>query len=342
MRELEARSYDEVRNKFLEELQAKSGPAPQRGASSALQRERGAGIWNKAFASASKARMLRSSIVLLAEFFGVEPEELILAEAPEAPEPAPPRVELLKRRPPRRPRPRGGRSVQSLSIGTITSNGGVRLSGSISQKTVIDGSLILNLAHSGASSPEAEYRPEILFLAMAPASSEAPPARSGEEMRVIRGALEESEQGPRFSLRRRKAAGPQELRHALLSARPRIVHVSGAGDQGVSLKEPGGTAHPLGPEVLATFFQALRGDVECVLLSGCYAEPQARAIFRYVPYVIGVKPQIGAEGSLAFLRRFYLALGEGLAIPKAFQQAVAEGQREGRFEHALPVLLRQR
>jgi hypothetical protein len=73
MREMEATTYHEVKNKFLETLNSK------RSAEDPSQRERGTGIWNKAFASTGM--MKRSSLVLLAEFFAVEPEELI--QAPE-------------------------------------------------------------------------------------------------------------------------------------------------------------------------------------------------------------------------------------------------------------------
>lgn len=77
MRDLEATSYDKVRDKFLQELKSKRGPREAEDASAEQSpRERGAGIWNSAFAR--KGQMLRSSIILLAEFFDVKPEELIL------------------------------------------------------------------------------------------------------------------------------------------------------------------------------------------------------------------------------------------------------------------------
>jgi hypothetical protein len=82
MSEMAATSYDEVKNKFLQELRSKRGEKTAESPSQpASVRERGAGIWNSAFAK--KGRMDRSSIVLLAEFFAVSPEELILKQAPE-------------------------------------------------------------------------------------------------------------------------------------------------------------------------------------------------------------------------------------------------------------------
>lgn len=83
MSEMAATSYDEVKNKFLQELRSKRGEKTAESASEpASLRERGAGIWNSAFAKTG--RMQRSSIVLLAEFFAVSPEELILKQAPES------------------------------------------------------------------------------------------------------------------------------------------------------------------------------------------------------------------------------------------------------------------
>lgn len=81
MREMEATTYHEVKNKFLETLNSK------RSAGDPSQRERGTGIWNKAFASTGM--MKRSSLVLLAEFFAVEPEELIQAPEPQLSSQAP-------------------------------------------------------------------------------------------------------------------------------------------------------------------------------------------------------------------------------------------------------------
>jgi hypothetical protein len=82
MAQLEATTYEAVRDKFLEELQAKKPPGPAKGKRKrrAGQRERGAGIWNSAFSQSG--RMERSSIVLLAEFFQVEPQSLILDSRP--------------------------------------------------------------------------------------------------------------------------------------------------------------------------------------------------------------------------------------------------------------------
>lgn len=84
MREMEATTYGEVRSKFLETLNANRAPDAARGnPGTSVQRERGAGIWNKAFANTGM--MQRSSIVLLAEFFDVEPDELIQPPPPQTP-----------------------------------------------------------------------------------------------------------------------------------------------------------------------------------------------------------------------------------------------------------------
>ncbi|HLL03211.1 MAG TPA: hypothetical protein VK539_21695 [Myxococcaceae bacterium] len=78
MSEMAALSYDEVKDKFLQELRSKRGEK-----TAESPRERGLGIWNSAF-GAKPEPMHRSSIVLLAEFFAVSPEELILKQAPES------------------------------------------------------------------------------------------------------------------------------------------------------------------------------------------------------------------------------------------------------------------
>lgn len=76
MRDMDAPSYSTVKEKFIQEIQSK------RAAGESPQKEWGVGVWNNAFASSGV--MQRSSIVLLAEFFGVEPDELILPSEPQA------------------------------------------------------------------------------------------------------------------------------------------------------------------------------------------------------------------------------------------------------------------
>ena len=341
MRQMEARSYDEVRNKFLEELHSKCSSDVRERSPVSLQRERGAGIWNKAFASAANGKMLRSSIILLAEFFDVEPEELIL-EAEEAPRQPHPHLDFLKHSPSRHTPRRGPTAVQSLSIGSISSGGGVHIQGSTSHTLIIHRGFISNIA-IGPSSPEkASSRAPILLLAVEPMKSETTHHRLAEEMRVIRYALRHSGPSARFSVRRRTATRPEDFGQALLSARPRIVHLSGSGDQqGLFLQDRDGTARQVGPDALATVFSALRGAVECVVLRGCYAEPQGRAIFQHVPYVIGMKQEAGFESNLAFTKSFYQSLGEGIPVDQAFLLAVARSRRAGHGEHAMPVLLKQ-
>lgn len=121
MTQLESTTYDAVRGKFLEELQLKHPPEPATDKSRrrAPRRERGAGLWNSAFAKAG--RMLRSSIVLLAEFFQVEPRSLILDSSPppERAQEAPPLPEPLSIH------------VEGHHHQVIASTGGIVIQGSI-------------------------------------------------------------------------------------------------------------------------------------------------------------------------------------------------------------------
>lgn len=131
MLQLDATTYDAVRDKFLEELQLKSpsGQATNEPKRKAPRRERGAGIWNSAFSRGGK--MLRSSIVLLAEFFQVEPRSLILDSSPppdSAPE-TPPSAEPLSIH------------VEGQHHQVIASLGGIIIQGSIIHTVAIPGPL---------------------------------------------------------------------------------------------------------------------------------------------------------------------------------------------------------
>ena len=79
--------------------------------------------------------------------------------------------------------------------------------------------------------------------------------------------------------------------------------------------------------------------MECVLLNCCFSEPQAEALNKHIPYVIGMSSSITDEAACTFSIGFYKALGAG----RSYQDAFAFGCNSIRIhdipEHATPVLL---
>src|SRR5579864_9373245 len=128
---------------------------------------------------------------------------------------------------------------------------------------------------------------KILVLAANPRDLQ--PLRLDEEIRDIEAGLRAAKQRDRFTLVARLAVRAEDLRRAVLDVEPRIVHFCGHGvaSSGVVLEDRDGRASPVRPEALAGLFGLFSSQVECVLLNLCYSEPQATAIARHIPYVIG-------------------------------------------------------
>jgi hypothetical protein len=86
----------------------------------------------------------------------------------------------------------------------------------------------------------------------------------------------------------------------------------------------------------------LVGDqVDCVILNACYSETQAKAIAQYVPYVIGIKNEIGDKAAIAFSVGFYKALSADKAFEKAYRFGCVEIKLHGIAEDLTPVLLKR-
>ena len=78
-----------------------------------------------------------------------------------------------------------------------------------------------------------------------------------------------------------------------------------------------------------------------MVLNACYSEPQAKAISRYIKYVIGMKQTIGDQAAIAFAVGFYQALGAGRRIEEAYELGCVQIRLQ--FPgHALPVLKKPR
>lgn len=133
-----------------------------------------------------------------------------------------------------------------------------------------------------------------------------------------------------------------DLRRAMLKESPQIVHFSGhgAGEPGIVLEDDSGKTQLVSSDALAAFFQQFAEFVECVALNACFSEPQANAIARHIPYVIGMSGAISDGAACEFAVAFYDALGAGKDIPFAHKLACNAIQMAGiKEQHLLPVLL---
>lgn len=116
----------------------------------------------------------------------------------------------------------------------------------------------------------------------------------------------------------------QDIQKELLNNRPKILHFSGHGDQGVlAFENDDGTTATINGEVLAEILEVY-GDLECLVLHACYTERVARACANHVRVVVGSTDAINDVTAPKFTYAFYQALANGRPYENAFRAGQVE------------------
>ena len=182
-----------------------------------------------------------------------------------------------------------------------------------------------------------EHTRKILILAANPIDTTK--LRLDEEVREIDAGLRRAMQRDKFELQQRWAVRVRDIRQAMLDENPHVMHFSGHGEtEGLMFENQSGEAQIVDTEALAELFELFKDKVECVLMNACYSAPQAEAISRHIPYVIGMSKEIGDIAAIEFAIGFYEALGAGRSIEDAFKFGRNAIRLQGILEHLTPVL----
>jgi hypothetical protein len=182
-------------------------------------------------------------------------------------------------------------------------------------------------------------RQKILILTANPSNTQ--PLRLSEEVREIKSAWERSLKREQFEIIVEEAIRPKELRRALLTHKPQILHFSGhgGGEQGLVLMGDSGKGVLVTPDALSRFFKAIKDifTIETVLLNACYSEVQSEGIYPYINYIIGMNKAIGDAAATQFSIGFYDTLFNGESIENAFALGCNAIELENIPEHLTPV-----
>ncbi|MEH2288195.1 AAA-like domain-containing protein [Nostoc sp.] len=180
---------------------------------------------------------------------------------------------------------------------------------------------------------------KILILTANPTNTQ--PLRLSEEVREIKSAWERSLKREQFEIIVEEAVRPKELRRALLTHKPQILHFSGhgGGEQGLALMGDSGEAVLVTSDALSRFFKALKEifTIEAVLLNACYSEVQTEGIYPYINYIIGMNKAIGDEAATQFSIGFYDTLFNGESIENAFLLGCNAIELENIPEYLTPI-----
>lgn len=182
-------------------------------------------------------------------------------------------------------------------------------------------------------------RQKILILTANPSNTQ--PLRLSEEVREIKSAWERSLKREQFEIIVEEAVRPKELRRALLTHKPQILHFSGhgGGEQGLVLMGDSGKGVLVTPDALSRFFKAVKDifTIETVLLNACYSGVQAEGIYPYINYIIGMNKAIGDAAATQFSIGFYDTLFNGESIENAFALGCNAIELENIPEHFTPI-----
>ncbi|MBW4508309.1 MAG: CHAT domain-containing protein [Scytonematopsis contorta HA4267-MV1] len=179
---------------------------------------------------------------------------------------------------------------------------------------------------------------KILILLANPQNTDK--LRLDQEVRGIQDSLQRSKNREQFEIVTEWAVQVDDLRRALLTYQPTIVHFSGHGSQGqgLVLENNLGQMQVISTESLARLFKLFQNHVECVLLNACYSEDQAEAIHQHIDYVIGMNRAIGDKAAIEFAVGFYDALGAGRTYEDCFEVGCASVDLKGIPESQTPAI----
>jgi hypothetical protein len=196
-------------------------------------------------------------------------------------------------------------------------------------------------AETAAKLRQLEDLPEkitVLFLAANPMDQEQ--LRLDEEVRAITDTIRKSKHRDSVQLISAWAIRPPDVLQEINERKPAIVHFSGHGSDRdeIVFQDDQGQTKLVTKEAIVQLMMACSGDIRLVFFNTCYSRNQAEAVVQHVDAAIGMKTSIADDAARIFASQFYSAIGFGLSIEKAFQQARALIMMEGISEEDTPEL----
>jgi hypothetical protein len=178
----------------------------------------------------------------------------------------------------------------------------------------------------------------VLFMASNPLDQAQ--LRLDEEARAIGEMIRKSQHRDAVKLESCWAVRPLDVLQALNEHRPRIVHFSGHGSEQdeIVFQDNNGQTKLVSKEAIVETMAAASSDIRLVFFNTCYSRNQAEAVVNHVQAAIGMKTSIGDEAARIFAAQFYSAIGFGLSVKRAFEQAKAALMLESIPEEDTPEL----
>lgn len=178
----------------------------------------------------------------------------------------------------------------------------------------------------------------VLFMASNPIN--ATQLRLDEEAREIGEMIRKSDYRNSVSFVTKWAVRPQDVLQSINEEQPTIIHFSGHGsdEDEIVFQNSQGQARLVSKEAIIQTMMSSSDTIRVVFFNTCFSYGQAEAVVKHVDAAIGMKTSIGDDAARNFSAQFYSAIGFGLSLKKAFQQAKARLMLEGIDEEDTPEL----
>ncbi|KPN91946.1 hypothetical protein [Pseudomonas nunensis] len=183
----------------------------------------------------------------------------------------------------------------------------------------------------------------VVFFAADPGSNSVTKLALDEEARLIGERIRASEHRDSVVFHTRWAVRPRDVLQAINELQPSIVHFSGHGTDAdmLVLQDDQGMEKHVTKEAIVSAMALGAESVKLVFFNTCFSFNQAQGCLKHVPATIGMNRDVGDLPARVFSAQFYSAIGFGLSIPKAFQQAKALVSMEVPGEEDIPELYLQ-
>lgn len=177
----------------------------------------------------------------------------------------------------------------------------------------------------------------VLFLAMSPRDQMQ--LSLDEEARSISEMIRKTKHRDSVKFITCWAVRPLDVLQAINENNPTIIHFSGHGSEDyIAFQDDFGITKPVSTEALVQTMMASSDSIRLVFFNTCYSSSQAKAVVQNVEAAIGMNQSIGDEAARVFASQFYSAIGFGLSLETAFQQAKAALMLQGIEEDNTPEL----
>lgn len=178
----------------------------------------------------------------------------------------------------------------------------------------------------------------VLFLASNPIDVQQ--LRLDEEARSIKEMIRKTIFRDSVLFESRWAVQPMDVLQAINELNPTVVHFSGHGSDSdeIVFQDAEGKTKLISKEAIVQTMMASSNTIRLVFFNTCYSHNQARSVVEHVEAAIGMNITIGDNAARIFSSQFYSAIGFGISLGKAFEQAKALLMMEGIKEENTPEL----